>query len=82
MLRFRRLTFGHAARPLEAESSELQVGHDLVGFRKAPLLQLGEHELAIDGDLEPTANGGNDRAPGDVHLFLVEDLFRQTDGFG
>ena len=58
------------------------MGPDLVGLREAPLLQLGEDQLAIDADLESSANGGNDGESGDVHFFFVEDLFRQTDGFG
>ena len=60
----------------------LQVGFDLGGLGEAPLLQLGEDQLAVNGDLESSAIGGNYRAPRDVHLFLAEDLFRQTDGFG
>ena len=58
------------------------MGPDLVALRKAALLKLGKDQLAINSDLESPTVGRHDHAPRDVHLFFVQDLFRQTDGFG
>ncbi len=56
-------------------------GLDLVVAGKAACFELGEDQVAVDTNLEPTATGGDDGECGDVVLVLAQQTGRQTDGF-
>ena len=55
---------------------------DLFVFREPSLLELGVDEVAVDGDLESAAAGGNQGEGLDVLLEFLNDTFRHTDGLG
>ena len=59
-----------------------EVFYYLAIFWKATFLQFREDELSIDTDLKASPVRGDDHAPGNVSFLLIENLFRQTDGFG
>lgn len=47
---------------------------------KAAFFELGEREVAVDGDLKTSAAGGNEREAIDVLLEFSQKPVRQTDG--
>lgn len=50
-------------------------------FGEAAFLVLGEDDLVIEGYFEGAAAGGDEFQALDVLFMLVQQLFRQTDGF-
>ena len=59
----------------------LQVRFYFVILGKPLLLQLGVDEVSIHRDFEPSSARRNERERLDVLLEVLQQLFRQTDGF-
>ena len=49
---------------------------------KTLLVQLRKRQFTVDADFKAPAVGWHDGEAIEVHLFFVEDFFRQTDGSG
>lgn len=50
-------------------------------FGEAAFLVFGEDEFVVQGYFESAAAGGNEFQAFDILFVLVQQLFRQTDGF-
>jgi hypothetical protein len=72
---------GSAARDLRSDALTHEAD-DLAGVGVAADGRLGEDQLAVEGDLEPTLGRGLEGQVGDQRSPAVEQFVRQTDGTG
>jgi hypothetical protein len=71
-----------ALSPTRAQGALAHLRQDLFVLRVAAPALLGEHEIAVDHDLEDAPFRGYERELRDARLELLQQPLRQTDGSG